>query len=325
MPALVLAHVREQRAAVDVADRVEPVVARRSAGLVDLDRLARLEPDGLEAEVRPSPAPADGDEQLRRRCLVPSSSVTVTSPSRATATARQPVRTSTPGLAQRRLDLLRRRTAPRARSARGEPLEQGDLRAERGPRLRELDADDAAAEDDEALRDLLGRRRLAVRPRAAPRRGPGSAARTRPLPVAITTACRARARRRRRRRAARRRAAVAAHERRRRAPRARAPGPSRRDRGSPRRARASTGGDVEPVGAHARARAPPRPAARPAAAAPWTACRRRRSTRRRRGAARRARPETALAEAPGGDLAGRAGADHDDVEAALGHPSESCR
>src|SRR5918992_1060992 len=48
-PALVLAHVREQHPPGYVADRVEPVA--RAHVLVHLDRLARLEPDGLEPDV----------------------------------------------------------------------------------------------------------------------------------------------------------------------------------------------------------------------------------------------------------------------------------
>ena len=91
-PALVLAHVREQRATVRVADRIEPVVPGRA-----------------EVSSRPRPAcpararsissprlsvsrlPADGDEQLvaARRWSRPPAS-TVTSPSRATETARRP-------------------------------------------------------------------------------------------------------------------------------------------------------------------------------------------------------------------------------------------
>ena len=61
----------------------------------------------------------------------------------------------------------RRRTAP----PREQPLAAmtASPRAERRPGLRQLDADDAAAEDREPLRDLVGRGRLAVRPRARSR------------------------------------------------------------------------------------------------------------------------------------------------------------
>ena len=65
---LVLAHVGEQDAAVDVADRVEPVVAGDLHVVVDLDVAAGLEPDGLEAEVLGARlAPERGDEHARRR------------------------------------------------------------------------------------------------------------------------------------------------------------------------------------------------------------------------------------------------------------------
>ena len=52
-PALVLAHVREQGAAVAVADRVEPVPRDAAARklVVDLDELAGFEADGVEPEV----------------------------------------------------------------------------------------------------------------------------------------------------------------------------------------------------------------------------------------------------------------------------------
>ena len=62
--ALVLAHVREQRAAVDVADRVEPIVPGHAQLLVDLDVPARLEPDRLEPEVGRRGTASDADEDL---------------------------------------------------------------------------------------------------------------------------------------------------------------------------------------------------------------------------------------------------------------------
>src|SRR4029079_2943944 len=51
-PALVLPHVREQHAAVDVADRVEPVVARDAEIITDDERAIGLDPDRLEADAR---------------------------------------------------------------------------------------------------------------------------------------------------------------------------------------------------------------------------------------------------------------------------------
>ena len=72
---LVLAHVGEQRAAVDVADRVEPVVAGDAHVLVDLDRLAGLEADGLEPEVVGRGRAAERDEQPLGLDALPPSSV----------------------------------------------------------------------------------------------------------------------------------------------------------------------------------------------------------------------------------------------------------
>jgi len=60
---LVLAHVRQQRPAVDVADGIGPFVAGHAQPVVDVDRAPRLQADRLQAElggVRPAP---DRDEQ----------------------------------------------------------------------------------------------------------------------------------------------------------------------------------------------------------------------------------------------------------------------
>ena len=51
-PALVLAHVRQQRAAVGVADGVQPVVAGHPQVVADGERLAGLEAEHLEADAR---------------------------------------------------------------------------------------------------------------------------------------------------------------------------------------------------------------------------------------------------------------------------------
>src|SRR5439155_1306168 len=63
---LVLAHVREQHAPVHVADGVEPVARNADClePVVHLDRLARLEADGLEPEVGGRRAAPDRDEDL---------------------------------------------------------------------------------------------------------------------------------------------------------------------------------------------------------------------------------------------------------------------
>ncbi len=68
---LVLAHVGEQGAAVDVADRVEPVLAADPHGVVDLDQAARLERDRLQPEVVRVRTPADRDEELGAGDAVP--------------------------------------------------------------------------------------------------------------------------------------------------------------------------------------------------------------------------------------------------------------
>ena len=63
---LVLAHVREQHPPVHVADGVEPSAGHVLGAelVVDLDRLAGLEPHGVDAEIVGVRATADGDEQL---------------------------------------------------------------------------------------------------------------------------------------------------------------------------------------------------------------------------------------------------------------------
>ena len=96
----------------------------------------------------------------------PSPSVTVTSPeaARSTRVAFWPVRMSTPWSAQRVGDLLAGEDLLPAE----QPvlaLDQRDLRAERRVGLAHLDADDAAAHDDQARRDRLRGRGLAVGPR----------------------------------------------------------------------------------------------------------------------------------------------------------------
>ena len=72
-PALVLAHVREQDAAVDVADREQPVVAGNAEIVVDDERAVRLDPDRLEADARGAMTAAERREhlvRLERRAVV---------------------------------------------------------------------------------------------------------------------------------------------------------------------------------------------------------------------------------------------------------------
>ena len=67
-PGLVLAHVGEERPAVDVADRVEPVAAADPQPVVGLEEaaLAGLDPDRVEADRRRARLAADRDQQLGR-------------------------------------------------------------------------------------------------------------------------------------------------------------------------------------------------------------------------------------------------------------------
>ena len=70
---LVLPHVGEQRATVDVADRVEPCVGHTCGTqlFVHLNRCAGLEPDGVETEILGVRTATDGHEQLVGHDLAP--------------------------------------------------------------------------------------------------------------------------------------------------------------------------------------------------------------------------------------------------------------
>ena len=61
---LVLAHVRQQGAAVDVAEREQPVVAGHAQLVVDLDHLPGRQSDRLQADLVAVRTTPDGDEQL---------------------------------------------------------------------------------------------------------------------------------------------------------------------------------------------------------------------------------------------------------------------
>ena len=204
--ALVLAHVGEEGAAVDVADRVQPVRAADAHPVVDLDRLAGLDPECLEARCRP----------CRRGVRWPRAARPRPGPRRSPARAR------TCFLAARDRGRLGRRGGPPRRAARrpsstsfaanasSRPISRGSASTSAtaapsaAPGLRHLDADGAAAEHDAGAR---GSRRPSS-PRgsstAPPRPARRSAAAVALEPVATTTARRApRARRRRRARVAR--------------------------------------------------------------------------------------------------------------------------
>ena len=61
---LILAHVRQQHTTVGVTDHVEPLMAGDPHGGVHLDRLARRQPDRLQAERIGTGPAADRREQL---------------------------------------------------------------------------------------------------------------------------------------------------------------------------------------------------------------------------------------------------------------------
>ena len=134
--------------------------------VVDLDRLARLQPDRLQPEVVGAHAAADRDEQL-----VAGQRLAVLQRDRhaaVVARARPPPPRADPQLDAAPLQPLRHLHARERLLARDQAvgrLDQRHARAERGPRLRQLHADDAAAEHEQLAGDLVGRRRLAVRPR----------------------------------------------------------------------------------------------------------------------------------------------------------------
>ena len=100
-PAVVLAHVGEQREPVAVADRVQPAPGNtdRPQPLVHLDRAPGLQPDVLEAEVGGRGPAADRDQDLVAGELPPVRHCATTGPSRPrrrAAVIRTPVTTVMP-------------------------------------------------------------------------------------------------------------------------------------------------------------------------------------------------------------------------------------
>ena len=178
---LVLAHVREQRAPVDVADRVQPVRPRRAHPVVNLDRLAGLEPDRLDPELgRVGPAPDRHEQLVAGHGLARvelDDHLAALGPHRRRLAALADVHAA---LAQGLLDVVcGKRLLLREQAVGG--LDQRDLRSEAAPGLRHLHADDAAAQDRQALGHLLGRGGLAIGPglglgQAVDRRHDGPAA-----------------------------------------------------------------------------------------------------------------------------------------------------
>ena len=171
----------EQRAAVDVADRVEPVLGAGDAQML-VGRSGRRRRGrrsrGRARRVRPPPG---GDEDLvavhgvavRRARRVTSP------PSRATRAAVRADAARRRRRAQRVLRPARRRTAPRGRAAAASGSTSVTVAAERAERLRELAPDDAAAEHEQprrhGVRDASPRGSSTARASARPGTG-GSAA-----------------------------------------------------------------------------------------------------------------------------------------------------
>ncbi len=161
---LVLPHVRQERAAVDVADRVEPrLVPGNAERLVDRDVLPRLEPDRVEPDVCAPRCAPDRDEDL-----VGLDRLTVVELDADDAVPRDSAHLGLdadvdPGLAEGRLHLLARERLL-ALDQPVSPMNERHPRTERRPGLRHLDPDHPASQDEEPARDLLGRRRLDIRP-----------------------------------------------------------------------------------------------------------------------------------------------------------------
>ena len=180
-PGLVLAHVGEEGAAVDVADRVEPLAAADPQPVVGLEEaaLAGLDPDRLEADAPRCGAcarPRPGARPPRPRS--PSSSSTTTPPPPARRPARLARRCGRRRRAARAAPrpLPRRRRAPRARAGARPP----STRVTRVPSVDQAWASSQPTGPPPSTIMLSGTcfdgRRLAVVPGLGPSRGRRSAA-----------------------------------------------------------------------------------------------------------------------------------------------------
>src|SRR5215210_7583044 len=164
-PRLVLAHVGVERAAVDVADRVEPVVAGHLHVLVDLDVLTRLEADRVEAELAGVRAAAERGDELAALDGGAVVELDADGVARVRDLRRLAARADVdPQRGERVADLLAGEHLLRRQHV-ALALDERDLGAERLVGLRELRTDHPAAEDEDAVGHLLGRGGLAVRPR----------------------------------------------------------------------------------------------------------------------------------------------------------------
>jgi hypothetical protein len=160
------AHVRQQRAPVDVANRAQPWGGGHAHVLVDCDQGAGLEPDGLDAEVLAGRPAAHRDQHDITRRGAAGGRL-----ERHTAAL---LREAHDRVAREHLDavFLQRRRHLVARELHGvrkhavQSLDERDLATQRLKRLRQLDPLRSTTDDDETPRDLPGRRRLEVGPHA---------------------------------------------------------------------------------------------------------------------------------------------------------------
>ena len=161
---LVLACVGEERTPVDIAYREEPGQVWHPQRVVDVDRRSRIESDRLKTQVLGARAPAGGDQDLIALDRFPLLQLDGDLGRVATHGLYS---NSEPhvdaALAERFSEqLAHERLLPRQEAVRD--LDQRHVRAELAVGLSHLDADDAAAEDDQARGDRGGGRRLAVGP-----------------------------------------------------------------------------------------------------------------------------------------------------------------
>jgi hypothetical protein len=189
---LVLGDVGEQRPFIDIADGVEPWQARHTQRVIDGNGLARLEADGVEAQiVGPGTTPNRHHDFVAFHALAIAQ---IHRHTRAVAAAGSRLNPDTDvhtALDQCRVELL---TCERlfASQLALRSLEQRDRRTERTGRLRHLDPNRPATEHDQTrLRGIL---RAVVTSRLVPglaSASPEIARIAAPLPTAITTASRA--------------------------------------------------------------------------------------------------------------------------------------
>ena len=155
----------EEGPAVHVPDRVQPRAPGYPEGFVHLEVAPRLEPHGFESELFGPWTTPDRDEHL----------VTLDAPAVPELQHELGARAPDPRdfrasshidaeLDKGMFELIADERLLADKQPVG-PFEEGDLRPERVPGLRHLDADDPAPEDEQPPGDLARGRYLAVRPR----------------------------------------------------------------------------------------------------------------------------------------------------------------